>query len=221
MVILAFCGGDGSDRRLLCRIVDSLSGQRWRSGVSIERLSSSSAPLSLILREVGVSPATISAIAIIATLNTILAQMTMAARVIYGVAREGELPAALAQVNPRTRTPMVATALVVATIVPLALLVPLASLAEGTPLATLGVFALAILSLLRLGYRCAVQNATRCRSDLRSSGRICDLHRYDDDRVSDVERFVLGLLDHSMSFVKAISTSCLLTIVLPAIAPAS
>ena len=189
--------------------------------MSIERLSSSSAPLSLIFREVaGVSPATISAIAIVATLNTILAQMTMAARVIYGVAREGELPAALAQVNPRTGTPMVATALVVATIVPLALLVPLASLAEGTSLATLGAFALVNLSLLRLRYRCAVQNATRCRSDFRSSGRICDLHRYDDD-VSDVERFVLGLLDRSMSFVKAISTSCLLTIVPPAIAPAS
>ena len=107
------------------------------------------------MREVaGVSPATISAIAIVATLNTILAQMTMAARVIYGVARESELPAALAQVNPRTRTPMVATALVAATIVPLALLVTLASLAEGTSLAILRVFALVNLSLLRLRYRC-------------------------------------------------------------------
>ena len=83
----------------------------------------------------------------------------MAARVIYGVAREGELPAALAQVNPRTGTPMVATALVVATIVPLALLVPLASLAEGTSLATLGVFALVNFSLLRLRYR-GVQSKT-------------------------------------------------------------
>ena len=70
------------------------------SAVSIERLSSSSAPLSLVFREVaGVSPATISAIAIVATLNTILAQMTMASRVIYGVARERQLPAVLAQVS--------------------------------------------------------------------------------------------------------------------------
>ena len=46
----------------------------------------------LVFREVaGVSPATISAIAIVATLNTILAQMTMAARVAYGLARQGEL----------------------------------------------------------------------------------------------------------------------------------
>jgi APA family basic amino acid/polyamine antiporter len=49
------------------------------SAVSIEHLSSSSAPLSLIFREVaGISPATIIAIAIVATLNTIPAQMTMA-----------------------------------------------------------------------------------------------------------------------------------------------
>ncbi len=130
------------------------------SAVSIERLSSSSAPLSLVFREVaGVSPATISAIAIVATLNTILAQMTMASRVIYGVARERQLPAVLAQVSPRTGTPLVATALIVATVVPLALFVPLASLAEGTSLATLGVFSLVNLSLLRLRYR-GVQSKT-------------------------------------------------------------
>ena len=58
------------------------------SAVSIDRLASSSAPLSLVFREVaGASPQTISAIAIVATLNTILAQITMAARVIYGMAR--------------------------------------------------------------------------------------------------------------------------------------
>lgn len=130
------------------------------SAVSIERLSSSSAPLSLVFREVaGVSPATISAIAIVATLNTILAQMTMASRVIYGIAREGGLPAVLAQVNPRTATLVVATVLVGATVVPFALFVPLASLAEGTSLATLGVFALVNLSLLRLRYR-GVQSET-------------------------------------------------------------
>ena len=120
----------------------------------IERLSSSSAPLSLVFREVaGVSPATISAIAIVATLNTPLAQMTMAARVVYGIARERELPAIFARVHPRTGTPLVATACVAASIVPLALLVPLTPLAEGTSLATLAVFALVNLALLRLRCR--------------------------------------------------------------------
>jgi APA family basic amino acid/polyamine antiporter len=120
----------------------------------IERLSSSPAPLSLVFREIaGVSPATISAIAIVATLNTTLAQMTMAARVIYGIAREGELPAVFAGVHRRTGTPLVATALVAASVIPLALFVPLTPLAEGTSLATLTVFALVNLALLRLRYR--------------------------------------------------------------------
>ena len=124
------------------------------SAVSIERLSLSPAPLSLVFREIaGVSPATISAIAIVATLNTILAQMTMAARVLYGLARDGDLPKTLARVNPRTGTPLVATLLIVASIIPLALLVSFVWLAESTSLATLGVFALVNLALLRLRFR--------------------------------------------------------------------
>ena len=123
------------------------------SAVSVERLSSSSAPLSLVFREVaGVSPATITAIAIVATLNTILAQVTMAARVIYGLARAGGLPIFFAWVHPRTGTPLIATALVVVSVIPLALLVPLTALAEITALATLIVFALVNLALLRLRY---------------------------------------------------------------------
>ena len=124
------------------------------SAVSVERLSSSSAPLSLVFREVAAaSPATISAIAIVATLNTVLAQMTMAARVVYGLAREGELPAIFARVHRRTGTPLVATACIAASVVPLALFVQLTPLAEGTSLATLAVFALVNLALLRLRYR--------------------------------------------------------------------
>lgn len=124
------------------------------SAVSTERLASSSAPLSLVFREVaGVSPATISAIAIVATLNTILAQMTMAARVIYGIAREGQLPLVLARVHARTGTPLIATVCVAAASFPLALFFPLTRLAESTSLATLAVFALVNLALLRLRYR--------------------------------------------------------------------
>jgi amino acid transporter len=120
----------------------------------IERLASSAAPLSLVFREVaGVSSATISAIAIVSTLNTILAQMTMAARVVYGIAREGELPAMFARVNRRTGTPLIATACIAAAVVPLALFVPLTPLAEGTSLATLALFALVNLALLWLRYR--------------------------------------------------------------------
>ena len=124
------------------------------SAVSVERLSSSPAPLSLVFREVaGVSPATISVIAIVATLNTILAQMTMAARVIYGMARLGDLPGIAGRVHPWTATPLFATALIVASVIMLALTVSLERLAESTSVATLVVFALVNLALLRLRYR--------------------------------------------------------------------
>jgi amino acid transporter len=124
------------------------------SVVSIERLSSSPAPLSLVFRAVaGVSPATISAIAIFATLNTILAQMTMATRVIYGMAKQGDLPGIVGRVHPRTATPLFATALIVALVIALALAIPFERLAESTSLATLVVFALVNLALLRLRHK--------------------------------------------------------------------
>ena len=124
------------------------------SSVSIDRLASSSAPLSLVFREVaGVSPQTISAIAIVATLNTILAQITMVSRVLYGLARQGDLPLVIGTVHPVTATPWLATSVVVLIVAGVALLFPFAGLAESTSIATLAVFALVNLSLLRLKYR--------------------------------------------------------------------
>jgi amino acid transporter len=124
------------------------------SAVPAERLAASHAPLSLVFRAVAdVSPATISIIAIVATLNTILAQITMAARVIYGMARQGDLPRAVGKVHPKTATPVVATVVIVLCTLLLALLVPFERLAESTSLATLLVFALVNLSLLQLKRR--------------------------------------------------------------------
>lgn len=130
------------------------------STVSIERLALSPAPLSLVFHAVAaINPRMISVIAIVATMNTILAQMTMAARVIYGLARDGDLPpvlAVLAKVHPVTGTPVMATALIVSCVILLALSVRFAWLAEGTSLATLVVFALVNASLLKLRYRRAL-----------------------------------------------------------------
>ena len=124
------------------------------AAVPVAELAASPAPLSLVFRTLaGVSPATISAIAIVATLNTILAQMTMAARVVYGMAKQGDLPGFAGRVHPKTATPLIATALIVAATLALALLVPFERLAEGTSLATLVVFALVNLALLRLRHR--------------------------------------------------------------------
>jgi amino acid transporter len=124
------------------------------AAVPIEALKSSPAPLGLVFREVaGVSPSTINVIAIVATMNTLLAQMTMASRVIYGMARQGDLPGIAGRVHPRTKTPLVATALVIVAVVGLALVGTIQGLAEITSLATLAVFALVNLALLRVHHR--------------------------------------------------------------------
>ncbi len=124
------------------------------TAVPIDKLAASPAPLSMVFHAVAdVSPLTISAIAIVATLNTILAQLTMAARVVYGMAKQGDLPRAIGRVHPLTATPVIATALISLATIALALLVPFERLAESTSLATLAVFALVNLSLLRLRQR--------------------------------------------------------------------
>jgi basic amino acid/polyamine antiporter, APA family len=135
--------------------------------VPIDQLAASPAPLALVFRAVAhVSPATISAIAIVATLNTILAQMTMAARVVYGMAKQGDLPGFAGRVHPKTATPLIATALIVLATLTLALLVPFERLAEGTSLATLVVFALVNLALLRLRQRKVHTHAPHVRVPL-------------------------------------------------------
>ncbi len=124
------------------------------SVVPPKELAASNAPLSLVFHKVaGVSPSTISVIAITATLNTILAQLTMASRVMYGMGRQGDLPALLGRVDAKTHTPLVATGLTVAIALFLALLVPLERLAEGTSIATLVVFAAVNSALLALRRR--------------------------------------------------------------------
>jgi basic amino acid/polyamine antiporter, APA family len=121
------------------------------TAVPIEQLAASPAPLSLVYRQVaGIGPAAISAVAIVATLNTIIAQMTMATRVIYGMARQHDLPHVLGTVSHVTGTPLLATGLSAAAVLLLAWFAPLEKLAEYTSIVTLAVFALVNLSLLKL-----------------------------------------------------------------------
>ncbi len=116
-----------------------------------EELGASRAPLSLVFQRVtGLSPVLISAIAVVATINGIIAQMVMASRVIYGLADQGLLPAALAKVGERTRTPLRATALTAAVVLVLAVVFPLEGLAEMTSRLSLTVFALVNAALYNL-----------------------------------------------------------------------
>lgn len=120
----------------------------------IEELAASEAPLALVYERAGGDAALfIGLVAIAATANGALIQMIMASRVLYGLAVQGQLPAVLARVHPRTRTPLIATGLVVAAILLLAEGFDLGGLAETTSLITLTIFALVNLALWRLKRR--------------------------------------------------------------------
>lgn len=122
--------------------------------VPLDELAASNAPLGYVFETVtGRSPLFISAIAIIATLNGIIVQMIMASRVLYGLSAQGDLPAVLARLNPVTRTPLLATGLVVATVLLLALAFPIEGLAEMTSRVTLTIFSLVNLALILLKLR--------------------------------------------------------------------
>jgi len=122
--------------------------------VPLDGLAASKAPLGFVYERVtGGSPLVISAIAIVATLNGIIVQMIMASRVLYGLSAQGDLPGFLAQVSPATRTPLIATGLVVAIVLVLSLAFPIGGLAEMTSRVTLTIFSLVNLALLRLKLR--------------------------------------------------------------------
>jgi amino acid transporter len=119
--------------------------------VPLDTLSASAAPLLLVFE--GAPPVVLQAfgvIAVIATVNGVLIQTIMASRVLYGLAERGQLPGLLAQVAPRTRTPVTATLVVLVLILLLTLTLPIAVLAERTSQIVLFVFVLVNLSLIRV-----------------------------------------------------------------------
>ncbi|WP_338693369.1 APC family permease [Bradyrhizobium sp. 26S5] len=124
------------------------------TAVPPQELARSSAPLALVFeRLTGLPLITMSAIAIVATLNGVIVHMIMIARVIYGLADQGNLPKALTRLNPVTHTPLLATAIGVSAILVLALAVPLAGLADLTAGFTLVIFAIINVALIRIKSR--------------------------------------------------------------------
>ena len=122
--------------------------------VPVADLAASDAPLALLYARATGGPGTvISVIAVVATVNGALIQIIMASRVLYGLASQGLLPAPLARIHRRTRTPLLATALVTAFVLGLAIPFKMAALAEATSVVTLVIFTLVNLALWRVKRR--------------------------------------------------------------------
>ncbi len=120
----------------------------------LDDLAAAEAPMAALYgHATGGSTTLISLIGIVSVLNGALIQVILAARVLYGLGSARWMPRALARVNPRTRTPLVATALVTGAVLLFALLLSLVALAQATTLITLVIFALVNLALLRIKRR--------------------------------------------------------------------
>jgi len=94
-----------------------------------------------------------AAVGALAIANGVLVEIMMLARLFYGMARRGQLPAVLGRVHMHTRTPIEATALAGGIVLAAALLVPFERLLALANALTLGIFAVVAIALWRVQRR--------------------------------------------------------------------
>lgn len=120
----------------------------------LPELTQTRVPLALIYeRATGAAPWLISVISLFAVVNGALIQIIMASRLLYGMSREGWLPAIFGRVHDRTRTPLLSTVVITAVVLILALWLPLVTLAKATSYIILILFALIQFALWRIKRR--------------------------------------------------------------------
>ena len=118
------------------------------AGPGPEVLSASATPVAELVTGLGgAAPLVITVVSLLSGINGALVQLVMAARVSHGMAKQGDAPAWLGRVHPKTRTPILATASVSGIVLVLALFFPLTTLARTTSAIILLVFAAVNLSL--------------------------------------------------------------------------
>ncbi|MBN2905676.1 MAG: amino acid permease [Rhodobacteraceae bacterium] len=117
-------------------------------------LAATQRPLALVWeRATGGNADFLSLIAVFAALNGVLAQIVMAARVLFGLGRRTRWLGVFTHAHARLGTPLLATLLVGAAVIAAALALPVAALAGVTSGLLLTVFALVNLSLIALKRR--------------------------------------------------------------------
>lgn len=123
------------------------------AALPLSELIASRAPLALVYeRATGQTANFVAGVSLFAVVNGAMIQIIMAARVLYGMSREGWLPG-FARLHARTRTPILATVVVTAIVLALSLWLDIVVLAKATSFIILIVFALINISLLRVQRR--------------------------------------------------------------------
>ncbi len=114
-----------------------------------DMLGLSERPLALVYETAtGKSAAFLSIIAVAAALNGVLAQIVMAARVLYGLGKRSPALSIFRRAHPRFGTPVLGTLIVGAVTTASALTLPVSTLAEITSIALLIVFAIVNAALI-------------------------------------------------------------------------
>lgn len=114
-------------------------------------LAQSKAPMSLVYEaSTNSKPILITLISMFAVLNGSLVQIVKASRLIYGMSVQKWLPKIFSNINPITRTPILATVIVTLIILFLALNFPIEKLAEATSFTVLLVFGVVNFALFKI-----------------------------------------------------------------------
>lgn len=122
--------------------------------VPLVELAVSERPLALVWQAgQGGEARFLSAIAVVAALNGVLAQIVMASRVLYGLGERHRVMARFHRAHPRFGTPVLATALIGICVMAAALMLPVATLAGATSTVLLAVFVLVNLALIAMKRR--------------------------------------------------------------------
>lgn len=119
-----------------------------------EQLQLSDSPLSDIYRAAtNQNPWFISIVSLFAVINGALIQIIMGSRVAYGLAKQGLVPEVLAEVNPRTQTPILSTCVITGLVIIAAMWLPIETLARTTSYLLLLLFCMVNLALVRIKHR--------------------------------------------------------------------
>lgn len=122
--------------------------------VPLSELAGSEKPLALVWQAgTGSDGRFLSAIAVFAALNGVLAQIVMASRVLYGLGKRSPALSVFHHAHPRTGTPVLASLMIGVLVIGAALTLNVGLLAEATSSILLGVFVIVNLSLIVLKRR--------------------------------------------------------------------
>jgi APA family basic amino acid/polyamine antiporter len=114
----------------------------------VQALASSKAPLALFIHAKGYPAGIIAFIGLIAITNGALAQIIMASRILYGMAKQNNAPSIFSAVSPNSQTPVIASITVMIAVLILSLSIHIEKLAQLTSSIILFVFIMMHLSLI-------------------------------------------------------------------------